>query len=81
MAGLELAGKMLVAGGLTMAIVGGLLWLLARLPGLERLPGTVRIERPGFTFVVPVLASIVLSVLLTVILNIVVRLFLHRGPR
>ncbi len=57
-----------------MAALGGLLWLLARIPGLERFPGTIRIERPGFTCVFPLLASILLSVLLTIVLNIVVRL-------
>lgn len=77
MEGLEWAGKMLVFAGLAMAILGGLLWLLARLPGLGNLPGTLRIERPGFTCVVPILASIVLSIVLTVVLNIIVR-FLNR---
>ena len=81
MAGLELAGKALVVGGLVMAVTGGLLWTLARLPGLSDLPGTIRIERPGFTCAVPILASILLSVLLTVVLNLVVRLLLHRGGR
>ncbi|MGD1995398.1 MAG: DUF2905 domain-containing protein [Anaerolineae bacterium] len=79
MEGLEFLGKMLVFGGLTMTAVGGLLWLLARLPGLEHLPGTIRIERPGFTCVVPLLASILLSILLTVVLNVIVRL-IQRGP-
>jgi hypothetical protein len=37
-------------------------------------PGTLRIERPGFTCVVPILGSIILSLLLTIILNIIVRL-------
>ncbi|HIE38223.1 MAG TPA: DUF2905 domain-containing protein [Anaerolineales bacterium] len=74
MEGMELVGKMLIFGGLTMTVVGGLLWLLARLPGLGDLPGTIRIERPGFTCIVPVLASIVLSILLTVVLNVIVRL-------
>lgn len=74
MEGLEWAGKLLVLGGIVMAAIGGLLWLLARLPGLGQLPGTIRIERPGFTCIVPLLASIVLSILLTVVLNIVVRL-------
>ena len=81
MAGLELAGKALVVGGLVMAVTGGLLWALARLPGPSNLPGTIRIERPGFTCAVPILASILLSVLLTVVLNLVVRLLLHRGGR
>lgn len=77
MEGLEWAGKMLVFAGLAMAILGGLLWLLARLPGLGNLPGTLWIERPGFTCVVPILASIVLSIVLTVVLNIIVQ-FLNR---
>jgi len=78
---LELAGKALAMGGLVMAVTGGLLWALARLHGLSDLPGTIRIERPGFTCAVPILASILLSVMLTVVLNLVVRLLLHRGGR
>jgi len=74
MQGLEWIGKLMVYGGLAMAAVGALLWLLARVPGLERLPGTLRVERPGFTCVVPILASIVLSLLLTLILNVILRL-------
>ncbi len=74
MQGLESLGKILVAGGLTLAVVGGLLWLVARIPGLERLPGTLRVERPGFTCVVPILASIILSIVLTIVLNVVARL-------
>ena len=74
MAPLESVGKLLVAGGVTMAVVGAILWLVARVPGLAELPGTIRIERPGFSFTFPLLASIVLSLLLTIILNIVIRL-------
>lgn len=74
MQSLEWAGKMLVFGGLAIAALGGLIWLSARLPGLGELPGTVRIERPGFTCVVPVLASVLLSLVLTVVLNVVARL-------
>lgn len=74
MEGLEWAGRMLLIGGLTMTAIGGLLLLLARIPGLDELPGTIRIERPGFSCVFPLLASIVLSILLTIILNVVARL-------
>ena len=78
--GLEAIGKMLVLGGLAMTTVGGILWASARLPILRDLPGTIRIDRPGFSCVVPVLASIILSVLLTVVLNLIVRL-IQRGLR
>jgi len=77
MEGLAWLGKLLVFGGLTLAVVGALLWLAARLPWLERLPGTLRIERTGFICVIPILASIILSVVLTVILNVIAR-FLNR---
>jgi hypothetical protein len=79
MEGLEAVGKMLVFGGLAMTTVGGILWASARLPFLRDLPGTIRIERPGFSCVVPVLVSIVLSALLTIVLNLIVRL-IQRGP-
>lgn len=74
MQGMEWLGKMLVLGGLLMALIGGLVWLMARLPGLDRLPGTIRIERPGFTCVFPLLGSILLSVILTIVLNIIIRI-------
>ncbi|HID88370.1 MAG TPA: DUF2905 domain-containing protein [Anaerolineales bacterium] len=74
MEGFEWVGKMLILGGVMMIVVGGLIWLLARFPGLSEFPGTIRIERPGFTCIVPVLGSILLSILLTVVLNIIARL-------
>ncbi|MBN1956489.1 MAG: DUF2905 domain-containing protein [Anaerolineae bacterium] len=74
MEGLEWIGRVMVIGGLATAVVGGMLWLLSRIPGLQQLPGTVRIESRGVTCLVPILASILLSVLLTVVLNVIVRL-------
>ena len=74
MEALEGIGKLLIVGGVVMAITGGLLVLIARVPGLERFPGTLRIERPGFTCIVPILGSILLSLLLTVVLNLVIRI-------
>lgn len=74
MNGLEWIGRMLVFMGLVLVLMGGLIWLLGRFPALGEFPGTLRIERPGFTCVVPILGSILLSLVLTVILNIVLRL-------
>ncbi|MEA4908091.1 MAG: DUF2905 domain-containing protein [Chloroflexi bacterium] len=74
MDGLDAIGKWLIIAGLVLAVTGGIVWLLGRLPGLTQLPGTLRIEGQGVTCVFPILASIVLSIVLTVILNLVARL-------
>lgn len=74
MNGMEWLGKWMVFFGLVLAAIGGLIWLMSRFSGMGDFPGTLRIERPGFTCVVPILGSIILSLLLTIILNIIVRL-------
>jgi len=73
--GFETLGKWLVVAGVGLALLGGSLWLLSRVPFLGRLPGDIRIERPGFTCMVPLASSIIISVLLTIILNLIARLF------
>lgn len=74
MNGMEWLGKWMVFLGLVLAAIGGLIWLMGRFAGMGEFPGTLRIERPGFTCVVPILGCIILSLLLTIILNIIVRL-------
>jgi hypothetical protein len=75
MENLEVIGRWLVILGIVMAVVGGLIWVLARVFGIGDLPGTLRIEGSGLTCVFPILASIVLSIVLTVVLNLVLRWF------
>ncbi len=70
-------GKILLIIGIVVAIIGGLLLLLGSSPIFKHfgsLPGDIRIERPGFACVFPIVSMILLSVVLTVILNIIVRL-------
>ena len=74
MNGLEPMAKLLVAMGLTLVLLGGLAWLLSKTGVLGRLPGDIRIERNGFTCLIPLASSIILSILLTIVLNIIVRL-------
>lgn len=75
MNGLEPIGKLLILFGLMLVGIGGLIWLIGRLPGIGELPGTIRIERPGFTCIIPILGSIILSLVLTIVLNIIARLW------
>jgi hypothetical protein len=70
---MELAARILVIGGVTAIIAGGLLYLGARL-GLSRIPGDIIIERGNFSFGLLIGTSIVLSIVLTIVLNLVFRL-------
>jgi hypothetical protein len=67
-------GKILIIAGGAMALIGGLIWLLSGAHLFGRLPGDIRIERPGFTCIVPLASTIILSIVLTVILNVVLRM-------
>ena len=84
MSGFETMGKLMIVLGAALLLLGGLLGLLSKVPFLGHLPGDIRIERPGFTCLIPLVSSIILSILLTILLNIVVqivRLLIHRGPQ
>ena len=72
--GLEPMAKLLVGMGLALVLLGGLAWLLSKTGFLGQLPGNIRIERDGFTCLIPLASSIILSILLTIGLNIIVRL-------
>lgn len=74
MNGLEPMAKLLVGLGITLVLLGGLVWLLSRTGFWGQLPGDVRIERDGFTCLIPIASSVILSILLTIVLNIIVRL-------
>ena len=62
-------GKVLIVVGLTLALLGVLLWLGGRmnLP-LGRLPGDIRIERDNFKFYFPLTTCVLISVVATLIL-------------
>lgn len=59
-----LAGVILVALGIVFSLGGGLSWL-------GRLPGDIRIERPGFSFFFPVTTSILVSVVISLVIYLV----------
>ncbi len=69
-------GRWLFFGGIFLALLGGSIWLLAKVfPGISQLPGTIRIQTGGVTCVFPILASIILSIVLTIVLNLIARFF------
>jgi len=61
-------GKLLLLAGLVLCAIGGLLWLAGHWnlpPG--RLPGDIRVEKPGFKFYFPLVTCLLISALLTLI--------------
>jgi len=70
---MENFGKLLVVIGVVIVLAGGVIWLLGRLLGSQSLPGTLRLNFPGCSCVIPILASILISLVLTVVLNVLAR--------
>ena len=60
-------GKLLIVFGLLIALVGVVLVLIGRVPGLGRLPGDILIQRGNWTFYFPLATSLVLSVVLSLL--------------
>lgn len=56
---------MLVIAGLSLAVVGAILWLGKGF----RLPGDIYVERGNFSFGFPIVTCIVISIVLTLVLN------------
>lgn len=69
-------GLMLIIGGAIMLVVGLLFFLgpgMAGLHWLGRLPGDVRVEKPGFSFYFPITTSIIVSIILSAVLFLISR--------
>jgi len=70
---MENAGKLLLAGALVLAVLGGGALVLARL-GVDRLPGTIRWKPSDSTsVVVPLGLMVVVSIVGTIVLNLLFR--------
>ena len=67
-------GRTLILVGAVLLAVGVLVQLAPGLPWLGRLPGDLRIERPGFRFYAPITTSILISIVASVVLSLLARL-------
>ena len=63
-------GKLLMIFGAIMLIVGALIWLGGKIPGIGRLPGDIFIKRGNFSFYFPIVTCIIISIILSLILNL-----------
>lgn len=68
--GMDSLGKLLILFGVVLALLGGLLLLLGRVPFLGRLPGDIIIRRERWSFYFPLTTSIVISILLTLLFSL-----------
>lgn len=77
---LETLGRIILAIGLGLAVVGLVLVLLGRLNAgnnalmVGNLPGDIRIQRGGLTCLFPIVSMLLLSIGLTIILNFLIRM-------
>lgn len=71
---LEPLGRLLIIGGIVLAVIGLLLVLAPNIPFLGRLPGDIRIETDRVTIFIPLGTMLVLSLILTIVLNVIDRL-------
>jgi hypothetical protein len=60
-------GKWLIAAGIFIALLGGLVILLGKI-GLFRLPGDLEFGSRNWRIYIPIASSIILSIILTLIL-------------
>jgi len=61
-------GALLVTVGVVLVIAGLLVWSGA-LSWFGRLPGDIRVERPGFRFYAPWVSMLILSLIFTLLLS------------
>ena len=66
------AAVLLVIAGLVLVLVGGLVWVGA-FAWFGRLPGDIRVERPGMRVYAPITSMIVISVVLSLLVSLVQR--------
>ncbi len=69
---MEALAKALLGLALVLALVGGGLFLAAKL-GISRLPGDVVIRRGNFSFYAPIGVMLLVSIVLTIVLNLFLR--------
>jgi hypothetical protein len=65
--GWDSLGKFLMIAGLLLLALGGLMFLVGKVPFLGRLPGDIVIERQNFRFYFPLATCLLLSAVLTLI--------------
>lgn len=64
-------GKVIISLGAILIFIGGVFWLLGKLPFVGKLPGDIYIKKENFSFYAPVGTMLLLSFLLSLIFTII----------
>ena len=73
---IENLGRTIVGIGILVVIIGLVVWFAGdKLSWFGRLPGDIRIERPGFSCFFPITTMIIVSIVLSVVLSLLSRFF------
>lgn len=65
---MESVARVFILAGLALLVIGLILYFVPLPSWLGRLPGDIRIERPGVRVYIPIATSIVLSVVVSALL-------------
>lgn len=65
---MESLARTLIVAGLVLLALGLILHAGPSLPFLGKLPGDIRIERPGFRLFIPITSCVLVSLILSVVL-------------
>jgi hypothetical protein len=63
-------GRLLIVGGVILAVVGVVIVLAPNIPFLGRLPGDIRIDNGNVKVFIPLGTMLLISLVLTLILNL-----------
>lgn len=63
-------GKMLIALGIILVVIGLAVTYGPKIPWLGKLPGDISIKKDNFSFYFPITTSIIISVILTILFSI-----------
>lgn len=64
---LQPLGRGFIAAGLILIIIGVLLIVAGKIPGIGRLPGDIYIHKENFSFYFPLTTCLILSLILTLL--------------
>ena len=73
MEGFDGVGRLLIVGGVVIAVVGLVLVVAPNIPFLGRLPGDIRIENENTRVFIPLGTMLLVSIVLPIVLNLISR--------